>query len=222
MKQGLFRMRAIGLGVAIAALSAVPAHAAASPLALGPLSNVTSLVNFAKLSAPVDPSACSNPEVSQPFASYKDDNEYAIVPGQNPDDFYGGGWTFAGGARIVQTKLVDGAQSEVLSVPSSGVALSPPMCVSEAYPTARMFAMDSVRGAGAQLGVAYFENGVWKAPVLTGVVTGPANTWGISKVYNIHPGKSPNWEYARFVFAGNGLLSETRIYDFYVDPRMRW
>jgi hypothetical protein len=212
MKQGLFRMRAVGLGVAVAALAAVPAQAATIPTA----------VNWSSLSSSVDTSSCSNPEFSQPFSSWKDRNEYTLAPGQTAGDFNGAGWTLTGGARIVATTLADGSRSEVLDVPSGGTAVSPPMCVTNAYPTARAMVRDVVGGAGVQTDVVYTNNGAWGTPIVTGAIHGPGSSWGASPIINIHPGKSAGWQEARFAFVGSGTGNDTQVYDFYVDPRLRF
>ena len=103
--------------MAIAAFAAAPASAATTN--------------------PLDTSMCSNPTLSQPFLSVGDHNWYTLMPGESADSFAGGGWTLSGGAKIVTTKLADGTTGSVLDLPSGLKAVSPVICVTSAYPTAR-------------------------------------------------------------------------------------
>src|SRR5579875_788863 len=213
MKKGLFRMRVLGLGVALTALSAVPAHAAPSPPpspvpgltpvakpAPGPVVTASPSVEWSGLSTAIDLSQCYEPAFSQPFASYHDNNEYALAPGQTPGDFDGAGWYLAGGAKVVTATLANGTVGEVLDVPYGATAVSPPMCVTSAYPTARAMVRNVAGGAGAQMGVDSTETTTWGNPIQTGAVNAPGKTWGASGVINIHPGNWVGWQEARFAF----------------------
>ncbi len=207
MKKGLFSLRALGLGVAMAAVAVVPAQAAP----------VT--IDWASLSTAVNTASCTSPLFSEPFAAWRDSNLYALAPGQAADDFGGAGWILTGGARIATTTLADGVKSRVLDIPTGGYAVSPPMCVTNAYPTARTMVREVDNGAGLKMSVVYTSDGSWQNPVETGTVHGPGTTWAPSGTVNIHPGKMIGWQEARFAFVGVG--QETQLYNFYVDPRMK-
>ncbi len=208
MKKGLFSLRVIGAAIVLTAVAAAPA-----------LADPT--VNWSSLAVSVDTTSCSTPLFSQPFAGYKDSNYYALAPGQAPDAFLGAGWTLTGGAHFVTTTLADGTQGQVLDVPSGATAVSPPMCVTNAYPTARTMVRDTAGGAGLQMFVDYTANGAWGKGIATGSVHGPGSAWGASGVINIHAGNGLGWQEARFGFVGGGGGNDTQIYNFYVDPRMK-
>src|SRR6185312_16647272 len=87
--------------------------------------------------AAVNTSQCVTPEYSQPFAYVGDDNWYTLPAGESYDNFAGAGWQLSGGARIVSETLADGARGDVLDLPSGSRAVSPVICVTSAYPTAR-------------------------------------------------------------------------------------
>src|SRR5947209_15603384 len=110
MKYAVLVRRAAGMAVGLAALLAGSAHAATT--------------------APfVDTSACTDPMLSQPFASAHDNRLYTLVPGESSGSFDGTGWQLSGGAQIVTTTLADGLTGTVLDLPSGATAVSPTMCV---------------------------------------------------------------------------------------------
>src|SRR5690349_19314461 len=87
--------------------------------------------------AEVNLSQCVENELSQPFLYAKDTNLYTLIPGESPVNFGGEGWQLSGGAQIVTETLQDGASGQVLDLPSGSEAVSPVICVTSAYPTAR-------------------------------------------------------------------------------------
>ena len=105
--------------------------------------------------ASTDPATCASPNMSQTFLSVKDRNWYTLAPGQSPEGFTGSGWTLADGAGIVTTQLQDGQSGSVLNLPSGAVAVSPPICVTSDYPTARTLVRNVVGGEGVQFYVSY-------------------------------------------------------------------
>jgi len=211
MTKGFLRARTIGLAIAACACFAVPAQAAHASV----LSSLDSLL-------PVVGSAggCTPPALTTPFASWGDQNDYALAPGQTTDHFNGDGWLLLTGARIVTTTTADGSQGSALELPLGAVAVSPPMCVTDAFPTAR--AMTSgARGGGALMSVLYAYRGLWGNPLSAGVLQSSGSAWAPSPVVDIHPGPATGWQEARFVFVGTGLLNPLKVYDLYVDPRMK-
>jgi hypothetical protein len=143
MKNYLFSLRSLVLGGLVAAFAAAPAQAAVSP---------------------VDTSICSNPVLSQPFVSAGDFNWYMLMPGETPGNFDGSGWTLSGGAKIVTTTIADGSTASVLDLPSGSRAVSPTICVTSAYPTARAMVRDVVGSEGIFFYVSYEGTSTWKTP----------------------------------------------------------
>jgi len=170
------------------------------------------------LSTSTDTSACSAPTLTQPFLSIGDSNLYALAPGESPDNLTGAGWTLSGGAKIVQTTLADGRTGSVLDLPSGATAISPQMCVTNAYPTARTLVRDVVGSEGVQMGVSY----AGAAEQTVGQVHGQQTAWTTSNPFNVHPSNQAGWQLAQFIFVAGGKTSNFEIYDFYVDPRASW
>ena len=210
MKQFRRSRRAHRAGVS-AVLAAAIACLAASP-ALASQFDVSGL-GFG------DSSACSAPALTQPFLSAKDSNLYALMSGENPGSFNGAGWTLSGGAAI---ETGQGGAASVLNLPSGSQAVSPPVCVSSAYPTARMRVRNVVGGEGVQVYVAYAGTKTATQPQNTGQVHGQATAWTLSNPINVQPGNLPGWQLMRFVLVPGGKSSDFQIYDFYVDPKMHY
>ena len=209
--------RAAGLaGLVAAALAAVamqPAAAAAS---------TTVLPTGTTSSAPLDTSTCTNPIMSQTFLSVKDRNWYTLAPGQSPDGFTGAGWTLSRGAQIVNAQLQGGRGGSVLDLPSGAVAISPPMCVTSDYPSARGLVRNVAGDDGVQFYVSYAGTRTWDLPKNTGHLRGQKANWTISEPVSVQPDHhTPGWQVVRFVFVAAGKASDTQVYDFYVDPRLK-
>lgn len=202
LKQGPFHWRALALGAVIAGLAAAPASASTYHS--------------------VDTSWCTNPLLSQPFAADGDTNQYMLVPGQSPDDFDGAGWTLSGGAHIVDATLADGSTGSVLDLPSGSEAVSPTICVQSNYPDARAMVRDVAGSQGVLFGVSYEGRPSWYVPRATGHLHGKKNEWVLSDPVDVKPSGQPGWQPVRFVLAPLGIKTETQVYDFYVDPRMKW
>ena len=170
---------------------------------------------------PVDTSACSTPQLSQPFLSVHDGNWYTLAPGQTGQSFDGTGWVLSGGARILTTKLADGTSGSVLDLPSGSKAVSPTICVTSSYPIARTMVRNVVGAEGVFFYVSYAGTNTWTDPRNTGQVHGSNTAWTISDPVNIQPSNLSAWQPARFTFIPGGHTSDFQIYDFYVDPRMK-
>ena len=199
MKHALFGARALALGMVVAGILTAPAYAGQ------PVS--------------VDTSWCTNPLLSQPFLSSGDSNMYALVPGQGAGGFDGTGWTLSGGAKIVTSTLADGTTGSVLDLPSGAAAISPTICVTSAYPTARMRVRDVAGSAGVSFYVSYDGTKTWKKPLNTGQVQGNGTAWTLANPVDIEPSTTPGWQPVRFMLQG-GKKSESDVYALYVDPRM--
>jgi hypothetical protein len=169
-----------------------------------------------------DPATCASPSMSQTFLSVKDRNWYTLAPGQSPDGFTGSGWTLTNGAQVVTTQLQNGQNGSVLDLPSGAVAVSPPICVTSDYPTARTVVRNVVGGDGVQFYVSYQGTRTWEQPQNTGQLHGQKSGWTVSSPVNVQPDHhTPGWQVVRFAFVAGGKTSDFQLYDFYVDPRMK-
>lgn len=95
-----------------------------------------SLVPLAQASPPPFGSCPGEPPSSQPFLSYDgDNNNYFLAPG---GDFESDapGWTLSDGASLVTGPAGTG---DSLSLAPGASALSPPICVSRAHVSARLY-----------------------------------------------------------------------------------
>jgi hypothetical protein len=163
--------------------------------------------------------ACSQPSYSfsQPFSALHDSNWYTLAPGQSVNSFDGTGWTLSGGAKLVTTTLADGSKGTVLDVPAGATAVSPPMCVSAAYPSARAQVRDVVGPPSVHLFVQYTNTKSWEKPIAAGVFAGQTS-WVSSQPLNLHPGNLYGWQYETFTLTGGDKASDAQVYNFYVDP----
>jgi hypothetical protein len=198
--------RAIGLGLGIAALAAGSAQAATT------------------VTSPVDTSGCTTGAFTQPFAPAHDNHWYTLMPGESAGNFDGSGWTFTGGAGIITTTLADGSVGSVLEMPSGSTAVSPVMCVTSAYPTARTMVRNVTGGDGVHFRVGYEGTQTWVKPQETGQFHGGGHAgWTLSGNINVHPANDVNgWQPVQFTLVAGGHDSDFQVYDFYVDPRGAW
>ena len=158
------------------------------------------------------------PPLTQPFLSWGDSNNYVLVAGQKPGSFDGPGWTLTGGASIVKAPVADGTNKNVLNLPSGSQAISPAMCVTTSYPTARMMVRNVVGAEGVLFSVSYQNTPSWNSPQNTGQIQGTAANWTLSDPVNLQPNDVAGWQVVRFVLTPGGTSSDFRIYNFYVDP----
>ncbi len=207
MKQFLFsrRSRHIALSGALAATMA----------ALGASSAMAKTTTTA-----VDTSACSPAQLSQPFLSAGDSNWYTLVPGQTVDSFNGDGWSLSGGAQVASSPLASGVTGSVLDLPSGSTAVSPPMCVSSDYPTARTMVRDVAGSQGVHISVSYAGTKTADKPQNVGQVHGTQSDWTASHSFNVHPGNLPGWQLVQFTLTAGGQSSDFQIYNLWIDPRM--
>jgi hypothetical protein len=173
----------------------------------------------AQAAVPVTQEACSQPDYtfSQPFSPFHDANWYTLAPGQSVNSFDGAGWTLTGGAKLVTTTLADGSTGTVLDMPAGATAVSPPMCVSAAYPSARAQVRDLVGAPSIHLSVQYTNTKSWQNPINAGVFAGK-NDWVNSQPLNLHPGNLYGWQQETFTLTGGDKGTDAQVYNFYVDP----
>jgi hypothetical protein len=75
---------------------------------------------------------------------------------------------------------------------------------------------------GISFGVSYQGRPTWDDPKYTGHVHGKKSDWTLSSPVNVHPLGDPGWQPVRFILTPAGKGTETQVYSFYVDPRMKW
>ncbi len=172
-------------------------------------------------SSPPAPATCAGQTFSQAFAAYGDTNEYTLVQGGNFNSA-SEGWELSKGAQIINAA---GPKGGVLDLPSGAVAVSPPVCVTLEYPTARVFVRDVKGSEGVAIGLAYAgTNRTVASPQNVGQVHGQQTSWTLSNPINVQPqiaGPNEGTREARFVFTAGGNTSEFQLSGLYVDPRMK-
>jgi hypothetical protein len=177
---------------------------------------------------------CPGQTFAQPFASSGDLNYYTLVEGSefnSPSE----GWELIGGAHIISTTRPDGSLGTALDLPSGSAAISPPVCVTLQYPTARVYTNTVQGDSNVAVSVAYPGTQTASKPKQVGAIQeeqggnyeggdGQDTTWALSAPFNVQPelgGKVEETRQARFIFAAGGKGSDTHLYGLYVDPRMR-
>jgi hypothetical protein len=202
-------LRCVGLGATVAALGAAPAAAATTGA-----------------SSP-NTSSCTEPTLTQPFLAWGDSNSYALAPGETADRFTGAGWTLTGGAKIVVATLEDGTTGSVLDLPRGSAAVSPTICLTSDYPTARAM-IRNVSGSNAGsvgFSVSYAGTSTATVPIQTGTfkTTGSAGvtgSWALSVPANLDTSTTPGWQLMRITLTATGP-KDLQVYNLYNDPMMR-
>lgn len=216
-----FASKLLGLAavcLAVLGLSAAPALASWHHYGSGHLVNPATPEQNAELAV------CPGQVFSQPFLAFEDENFYTLVPGS---EFNAGaeGWDLRRGAEVVAGARPDGSSGGVLQLPGGSVAISPPVCVTLQYPSARTW-VQSLSGNGGLL-VGVFYSGVKYGSGRVGHVgvlgTEAQGDWELSDPFEIKPelaGSSEGTREVRFVFAnpGHGVFQVSGVF---VDPRMR-
>jgi hypothetical protein len=190
---------------------------------VGPLSLGLLISAFIALpgQASADPTACNEEEFSQPFLYAGDSHYYTSLPGESADSFEGAGWQFSGGAQVVSEQLADGSTGPVLDLPSGSKAVSPVICVTQEYPTARAL-VRNVKGAeGVFFYVEYEGTNTWNHPKNTGQIHGNGTSWTLVTPVNLQPASTSDYQYVRITLIPGGKTSDFELYDLFVDPRMR-
>ena len=174
--------------------------------------------------------SCDAQSLSQPFAPWLDLAQYTPLSGGNFETA-AAGWTLSGGATVAAGnevfKVAGANDASSLSLPSSGVATSPTICVGLEHPTVRFFAK---RNSGGLLGLStlrvevMFENELGLVESLPiGVVVGTPNwqpTLPMTVIANLLP-LLPN-EHTPVAFRFSTLLGGSwSIDDIQVDPYQR-
>ncbi len=205
MKHKIFNRYALGVGAiliaAVAGLTATPARAA---------------------DARSDRPPCSVPELSQLFTSYHDTGWYTLLAGETTNGFNGVGWKLGGGARIVTTKLIDGHLGPVLDLPGGSVAVSPLVCVSSSFTTARAMMRTLSRNyGGVSVYVSSAGSDTRTGPWNLGQMRGSGTDWTATDPLSLESAIRGGWQQVRFTLVPRGERSEYQLYRFGLDPRMK-
>jgi hypothetical protein len=168
-------------------------------------------LNVSALPPAPDTGPCSNPSLSQAFLSAGDTSLYTQAP-----DF--SSWSLAGGASIQTTTRADGASGQVLDLPAGSIAVSPDICVTSLYPTARMMVRSLNGGDDLSFRVSYANTNSWTNPHETGHVHGNLTNWSLSDSVHLQPGNAAGWQIVRLTLVPGGAHSEFQLYDLQLDP----
>ncbi len=165
---------------------------------------------------------CPGQTFSQPFEGLQDSNYYMLVEGSEFNEG-AAAWELANGAEVIEAARPDGSTGPVLNLPSGAEAVSPPVCVTLAYPTARVY-VQNLEGSGAvAVSVGYAGTKSDEKPKGSGQLRGQQGEWTVSRAFDVRPqlgGKVEEVRQVRFHFAAIGKNSTSRLYGLYVDPRM--
>ena len=195
-------------------------------LAAGLILGLLSLWSASASAAPGDPDAglavCPGQTFSQPFEAFGDSDWYTLVEGS---EFNGGaeGWDLRNGAQVVDGTRPDGSSGGVLDLPSGAIAISPVVCVTLQYPTARTW-VESVGGNGGVTVGVYYSGARPAAHAVGRLNAKDGNGWTLSRPFNIKPqltGSQEGVREVRFIYVNTTRASDLHIWGLYVDPRMR-
>jgi hypothetical protein len=168
-------------------------------------------LNVSALPPTPDTGPCSDPTLTQPFLSAGDANLYTQAP-----DF--SSWTLTGGAQVEDATLADGSGGQVLDLPAGSMAVSPNICVTSLYPTARMMVRSLLGGDDLSFRVSYANTNTWTKPHETGHVHGNLSNWKLSDSVHLQPGDGAGWQIVRLTLVPNGGHSEFQVNDLELDP----
>ncbi len=169
------------------------------------------------------PEVCGGQAFSQPFVAFNDPNFYTLVPGGEFDSS-SEGWELFGGAAIVSGARPNKTTGDVLNLPSGAIAVSPSVCVTLQYPSARVWVRDVKGSEGVAVGVAYAGTKTASQPQNVGQVHGQQTEWTLSSPINVQPqiaGPTEGPRQVRFVLLAGGKTSDFQLSGLWVDPRMR-
>ena len=167
--------------------------------------------------APLPYDQCAQPELTQALLPWGDSNSYALAPA---GDFTAAtGWELAQNATMTLTTQQDGTVGGTLDLPGKGQATSPPMCITQDYPHARLWVRTvSGKPENANFYVVFLQsNGTWGKPVRTSQFKGDKN-WTLSNDLFINPAATSSWQQVRFIVQA-GDHAGIQVDNLWVDPR---
>ncbi len=166
------------------------------------------------------PTTCEGQVFSQPFLAYGDSHFYTLAPGGEFNSA-SEGWTLSGGASLIGATRPEGVKGNVLNLPKGAKAVSPPMCVTLSYPSARAWVNGPSGENGVIVSVSYAGTASAISPQEVGVIKARYGTWKLGR-FSVEPslaGLEQAPREVRIVFEGK--KGETQLFDVYVDPRMK-
>lgn len=193
---------------------------AAGVLALAATGAVMALAPAAMAGAKAAETLCEGQSFSQEFISSGDHRFYTPIPG-GEFNAEGEGWTLSNGARVTSAVRPDGSTGGVLNIPVGGKAVSPPMCVTLAYPVAKAWVQGTGASSGKGIAVSVSYAGTLSAemPEEVGNVAGKAS-WRLGR-FDVAPSLGGSEEAPREVrFIFEGRKGTNQLFGVYVDPRM--
>jgi hypothetical protein len=215
----LFRPTALkymrNLGVAVALCVGLLALWSASAVAKKPV------VGEAPASVNSELAVCPGQTFAQSFGALGDSNYYTLVE-ESEYDGGGQGWELKNGAAVVQGTRPDGSSGNVLDLPSGATAVSPPVCVTLQYPTARAW-VQTIQGKGG-VSVGVFYAGTKPTGKVVGQLSSNAGSWQLSDPFQVRPelfSKEEGVREVRFIYANTTKSSDFHLSGLFVDPRMR-
>ena len=109
-------------------------------------------------------------------------------------------------------------------MPSGSYAISPPVCVTLQYPTARAYVQDVQGSGGVTVGVYYPGAKAGPTGLPVGELTAKQGAgWELPNAFNVDPqltGSEEGTREVRFVYANLNKSSDFHLWGLYVDPRM--
>ena len=200
-------------------------------LSLRRLTLATPLIALALAVLSISPaeaaSSCGARTVSQPFVPWHDLGHYFLMPGGDLES--PAGWTFGGGARLVDGnepfKVHGAGDGKSLSLPAGAWARSAATCVDFDEPTMRFFA----RNTGSPLSTLAVEARI-RTTVLglttettlpVGVVLGTTQSWqpSLPVVFKLSLNQLlGGTTTVDFRFTTVGVAGNWQVDDVYVDP----
>jgi hypothetical protein len=130
----------------------------------------------------------------------------------------GTGWKLLGGARIVTARRANGTTGHVLDLPAGSIAVSPNVCVTSRYLTARMMVRSVFGGEGLSFRVSYGSTATWTNPRETGQIQSNNASWTLSNPLQLQPGNVAGWQIVRLTLVPEGPRSEYQVFDLELDP----
>ena len=177
-----------------------------------------SAMTLADFSAAVNAAmaTCTGPTLTQPFALLNDANYYAPLPGESWDSFPATNWSLSGGAKVVTTKLADGATGTALDLPASAKAVSSAVCLTNDYPSAR----GQIRSVSGSAGVTVTVTYLGPKQQSAGFLASTSSAWSLAAPVTLDASTTTGWQLAQFTFVAANK-GEYQLSNFYVDPKMR-
>ena len=137
---------------------------------------------------------CDGVGSEQPFLDWHDQASYVLVSGGDFESA-ASGWTLADGAAVAPggNTLRPASSANALSLPAGASATSPPVCVSQDDPVARLFVRSVASGehgqAGLQVEVLYLtSSGDVRKVKKAGFIRG-SEDWAPSRRFGLAPGQ---------------------------------